>query len=126
MSCVRKANGYTLIELMIVLTIIGILASISQPNLQKAVIRAREASLQRSLFVMRDVIDQYYADHGRYPDSLDSLVEQKYIRAIPEDPFTRSRSSWVVLPPEGEEGGAYDVHSGSDLVGLNGVPYNEW
>jgi general secretion pathway protein G len=111
---------------MIVLTIIGILASISQPNLQKAVIRAREASLQRSLFVMRDLVDQYYADHGRYPDGLETLVDEKYMRAVPDDPFTRSKKTWILIPPEGEDGGVYDVRSGSNLVGLNGVPYNEW
>ncbi|RLB36455.1 MAG: general secretion pathway protein GspG [Deltaproteobacteria bacterium] len=124
---IRSRAGYTLIELMIVLTIIGILVSIAQPNFQKAVIRARETSLRRTLFVLRDVIDQYYADHGKYPDSLDNLVEEHYIRSVPKDPFTNSNTTWVVVPPEGEEEGeVYDVHSGSDLVGLNGVPYNEW
>jgi general secretion pathway protein G len=120
-------KGFTLIELMIVITIIGILVSIAQPNFQKAIIRAKETSLRKSLFVLRDVIDQYYTDHGNYPETLEILVEEHYIRAIPEDPFTRSKTSWIVIPPEGsEESGVYDVHSGSDLVALNGTPYNEW
>ncbi len=125
-TSIKKKEGYTLIELMIVLTIIGILVSMAQPNFQKAVIRARETSLRRTLFVLRDVIDQYYADHGKYPDSLDSLVEEHYIRAVPKDPFTRSNKTWVIVPPEDEKGQVYDVHSGSNLVGLDGVPYNEW
>ena len=111
---------------MVVMTIIGILATIAQPNLQKTIIRAREASLRQSLFVLRDVIDQFYADHGRYPDSLENLVEERYVRQVPEDPFTRSESTWITIPPEGAEGSIFDVHSGSDLVGLNNIPYNEW
>jgi general secretion pathway protein G len=121
-----RMGGYTLIELMIVLSIIGILVTMAQPNLQKTVIRARETSLKRSLFVMRDMIDQYYADHGKYPDSLDDLIQNKYIRAVPDDPFTRSNTTWVTIPPDGEDGAVFDVHSGSRLVSLAGVPYNEW
>ena len=124
----KDQKGFTLIELLIVIAIIGILASIAQPNFLKSRIRAQETSLRRSLFVMRDVIDQYYADHGKYPDDLEALAEEKYIRAVPTDPFTKSASTWIIIPPEGdeEEGEVYDVHSGSDYVSLKGTPYNEW
>lgn len=128
----RKNRGFTLIELMIVMTIIGILASIAAPNYQRSVIKAREAVLMEDLYQMRRAIDAYFADHAKYPESLEALVEAKYLRDIPRDPFTNAQDTWEVVVPtptaEGEvaEGGVEDVHSGSDLVGLNGTPYREW
>lgn len=125
-------RGFTLIELLIVMTIIGILASIVVPNYQRNLIKAREAVLMEDLYQMRRAIDTYFADHLRYPESLDDLVAGKYLRDIPRDPFTQSTETWEEVPPtpsiEGElaEGGLEDVHSGSDLVGLNGVPYRDW
>jgi len=128
----RNSKGFTLIELMIVMTIIGILASIAAPNYQRSVIKAREAVLMENLYQMRRAIDAYFADHTKYPDSLETLVESKYLRGLPVDPFTNTADSWETVVPtpteEGEvaEGGVEDVHSGSDLVGLNGTPYRDW
>lgn len=122
----RLSPGFTIIEIMIVLAIIGILLTIAQPSFQQYTIRAKEAVLKENLFTLRDVIDQYYGDKGRYPDALQDLVANGYIRKIPEDPFTKSSETWVTVPPDTGEGGIYDVHSGSDLVALDGTPYNEW
>jgi general secretion pathway protein G len=129
----RRNRGFTLIELLIVMTIIGILASIAAPNYQRSVIKARESVLMEDLYQMRRAIDAYFTDHGKYPDSLEALVEAKYLRGIPADPFTNAVDSWEVLAPtpaaeSGEiaAGGVEDVYSGSDLVGLNGIPYRDW
>lgn len=119
-------DGFTLIEMMIVMAIIGILLTIAQPQFQQYTTRAREAVLKENLFTIRDVIDQYYADKGRYPDSLQELVDNRYIRKIPDDPFTKSSETWVAASPDTGESGIPDVHSGSDLIGLDGTPYNEW
>ena len=125
-SHVSRQSGFTLIELMIVMTLIGILAAIAQPQFHQYTIRAREAVLKENLFTLRDVIDQYSADKGKFPDTLQELVDNRYIRKVPEDPFTKSAETWVIVPPDTGEGGIFDVHSGSDLIALNGTPYNEW
>jgi general secretion pathway protein G len=128
----KTQKGFTLIELLIVMTIIGILASIVVPNYQRNLIKAREAVLMEDLYQMRRAIDAYFADHISYPESLDDLVERKYLRDIPRDPFTQSTETWEEIPPtptlEGEiaEGGLEDVRSGSDLIGLDGIPYRDW
>jgi len=120
-------KGFTLIELMVVVAIVGILVTLAEPSYRIATIKAKEAALKKDLYVLRDVIDQYRADQGRYPSALSDLVEKGYLRAIPVDPFTGSAETWVeIFVSEGEESGIYDVHSGSDIIGTNGVSYNEW
>lgn len=110
---------------MVVLTIIGVLAGIAVPMYQNSVVRAKEAALKENLYQIRDTIDEYYADHEEYPPSLSSLVESKYIRAIPPDPVADSGDAWIEVMA-GDGNGVYDVRSGSGGVGRNGVPYNEW
>lgn len=125
-------RGFTLIELLIVMTILSILASIAVPSYLRHTVKARESVLMEDLYQMRRSIDAYFADHGKYPESLQELVDKKYLRGIPRDPFTQSADTWKTEPPkasdEGEvaEGGVFDVFSGSTQVGLNGIPYNKW
>ena len=127
----RGATGFTLIELITVVALIGVLSAIALPNYRVALIQSREAVLRENLFRMRDLIDQYYVDKGQYPPSIETLVEEGYLRKLPEDPFTRS-SDWTPVYAEpdpdrpGEQPGVYDVKSTSELVALAGTPYSEW
>lgn len=120
-----NAQGFTLIELMIVVAIIGILATIAVPSYQSSLIKARETVLRQDLFTLRELLDQHRADQGKYPPSLGGLVAAGYLRALPKDPFTNSSDSWQEIT-EPTEGGVFDVYSGSDLVGTNGTAYNQW
>ncbi|MBI3804489.1 MAG: prepilin-type N-terminal cleavage/methylation domain-containing protein [Nitrospirae bacterium] len=120
-------KGFTLIELMVVVAIVGILVTLAEPSYRLATVKAKEAALKRDLYIFRDVIDQYRADQGKYPAALSDLVEKGYLRSIPNDPFTGATTSWVELYlSQGDESGVYDVHSGSDIIGTNGTSYNEW
>jgi general secretion pathway protein G len=124
--------GFTLIELLVVLTLITTLSAIGMAQYSRSITYAREATLKEDLFRMRDAIDQYYADKNQYPATLDALVSEGYLRRIPEDPFTKSESSWQTVPAEPDPSnpsadvGIYDVKSGSDQTALDGRPYSEF
>src|SRR5678815_1905994 len=107
-----KIRGFTLVELMVVLTVIALLLSIVVPNYVGRMQRAEEAALQENLMVMRDALDKHYADAGKYPTSLEELVAKRYLRSIPKDPFTQSASTWVAVPPQDtRKGNVWDVKS---------------
>jgi len=125
-------SGFTLIELMVVMALIVVLASIGLAVHANSHTRAREAVLKEDLFRMRDALDQYYADKNTYPQSLDALVTDKYLRAIPIDPFTNSADTWQATMSESDpsnpsaQPGIFDIKSGSERMALDGTPYANW
>ena len=133
MRAIRKQDaGFTLMELMIVMAIISVLATLAVPSFIGAIKSAREAVLKEDLHVMRAAIDSYTMDKQKAPQSLDDLVQEGYLRSIPEDPMTKSKDTWVTDTSDAlysldqTEPGIADIHSGSDDTGSDGQPYSAW
>lgn len=119
--------GFTLIELMVVMAIVALLLSLAAPRYFNSLDKAREATLRQSLATMRDAIDKFHGDNGRYPGSLEELVSRKYLRAIPPDPLTDSASGWIIDSPDAASGtGVYDVRSGAPGNAADGSRYGDW
>lgn len=123
----RASCGFTLIELLVVMAIIATLLTIAVPRYFASVERSKEAVLRTDLNVMREAIDKFYGDKGKYPATLNELVSKRYLRALPRDPITDSTETWVVVPPEDpERGGVSDVKSGAPGRSIEGSAYSEW
>jgi general secretion pathway protein G len=127
-----SSSGFTIIELLVVLALISILATMGMAQYRLGIVHAREAVLKTDLFDLRDAIDQYNADKGQYPGTLDALVTDGYLRKIPVDPFTQAADSWQTVPSEPDPNnptatpGIYDVKSGSDQTAIDGSKYADW
>jgi general secretion pathway protein G len=123
----RSGRGFTLIELLIVMAIIGTLLTIAVPRYFHTLQRARETVLHHDLAILREAIDKYYADLGKYPDTLPALAEKQYVRALPVDPFTKLADSWTTVPSEDpDHPGIRDVHSGAAELAADGTPFASW
>ena len=123
----RFFRGFTLIELMVVLSIIALLLTLAIPRYFGSIDKSKEAVLRENLNQMRDAISRYYADKGKYPDSLEALTTARYLRNLPLDPITDSTTTWVVVPPaDAQKGGVYDVRSGAQGKALDGSEYSQW
>lgn len=131
-SRVIAAAGFTMIELLIVMTLVVVLASVGMVQYRNSVTRAEEAALKENLFRMRDAMDQFYADKTKWPSDLAELVSEGYIREVPIDPMTKSKDTWQTTAAEANAsnpasvGGIENVHSGSDRVALDGTRYADW
>jgi len=122
-----RRNGFTMIELLVTLAILGFLVALAAPRYFGNLDRARENVLREDLYVLRDAIDKFYSDRSRYPDALDDLVRERYLRKIPVDPLTQSAHSWVTLPPSDPSLGAVaDVRSGAPGTARDGTWLKDW
>lgn len=123
----RTHQGFTLVELLVVLAIIAVLLSLAAPRYSGSVDRAKEAVLRENLSSLRDALDKHFSDTGRYPAKLDELVTKRYLRRIPLDPVTDSPSTWVLVPPaDPDKGGIADVRSGAQDKARDGTWYKDW
>lgn len=130
----RRSRGFTLIELMIVISLLLILITVAIPIYKQSILRAKESVLRQDLFTLRQVIDQYTLDKQKAPQSLDDLVSAGYMKQLPMDPFTGKNDTWAVVqeedtiadPSQTEAGGISDVHSGSGLISSDGTAYSSW
>lgn len=123
----RTNSGFTLIELLVVMVIIATLLTIAVPRYFSSVEKSREAVLHQNLALMREALDKYYGDNGRYPDALQDLVSKKYLRSLPVDPITGSPNTWLAVAPDTpEKGGLYDIRSGAPGNARDGSEYKDW
>ena len=124
---IRILRGFTLIELLVVLAIVSTLLLLVAPRYFHKVDGAKETVLRENLRTVRDTLDKFYGDNGRYPETLDELVEKKYLRSLPVDPLTESARSWEIVPvPEGYKGAVYDIRSGARGAAGDGRKYADW
>lgn len=127
MSRICLRDGFTLIEILVVLAILAALLSIAAPRYFGSVDRSKETVLKQNLFQIRETLDKYYADTGRYPDSVDDLVAKRYLRTTPVDPVTGSTTTWIIVPPADlKKGGVYDVKSGAPGTAKDGTSFSDW
>jgi general secretion pathway protein G len=122
-----RNNGFTLIELIVVMAVVGLLVAVALPRYMGSVEKSKETVLRHTLSVTREALDKFYADTGKYPESLDTLVAKRYLRSLPIDPLTESTGTWtVVAPDDPEKGNVYNIRSGADGSGRDGKPYRDW
>lgn len=120
-------KGFTLIELLVVMAVVALLLTLALPRYFSSIDRSKEAVLKENLHQMRESISRYYADRGKYPDSLDSLISDKYLRKVPVDPITESTTTWQIVAPEDpQKGGVFDVRSGATGKGMDGSDFSQW
>ncbi|BCB27607.1 type II secretion system pseudopilin OxpG [Sulfurimicrobium lacus] len=123
----RRIKAFTLVELLVVLAIIALLLSLAVPRYFQSIEKSKETVLRDNLSLTRQALDKYYGDNGKYPDSLDMLVNKKYLRSLPVDPITDSSTTWIVVPPDvPEKGGVYDLKSGAPGKARDGTEYKDW